>query len=204
MSYQQRGDSRTSGIAAAETNQQHRRHDAALSRLQNVYSVKGDSDDQKPYSKFIGVTSEDFEGVAQPDAPCTPKKKRMPIFWHGLPSPETPTFHRDVGTSTSTVSAQDELSWQTSLKETKVDIETTLNKAKDTTNQFSVPAQSPMDLEEANEDDSKPMISQSPDVDTRADARLARQLEESLSPMATRRSTRLRTQPKPSCKSCTP
>jgi len=99
---------------------------------------------------------------------------------------------------------QEELSWQTSLEETKNDVETALVKASHTTEKFSVPAQSPIHNDKANDDGSKPIISQTPGDDTGADARLARELEESLNPTATRRSTRLRTQPKPSCKSCTP
>jgi len=186
-----------------ETAKHNRRRDAALSRLYNVFDGKSDSGDQKPYSQTVSANSEDG-GVGQPEQPSTPKKNRVPILWHGLPSPETPTFRNYTRTIPPASSAQEELSWQTSLEETNNDIETVLVKANHTTNKFSVPAQSPIDNDKANDDGLKPMISQTPEDDTGADAKLARELEESLNPTATRRSTRLRTQPKPSCKSCTP
>ncbi|KAI4699084.1 hypothetical protein J4E81_004975 [Alternaria sp. BMP 2799] len=196
-SYQRRVESRASDTAAVEAAKHNRRRDAALSHLHNVFDGKSDSGDQKPYSQTVSANSEDGS-LGKPEQPSTPKKNRVPLLWHGLPSPETPTFHNYARTIPSVGSAQEELSWQTSLEETKNDIETALVKANHTTNNFSVPAQSPIDNDKANDDDLKPIISQAPEDDTGADARLARELEKSLNPTATRRSTRLRTQPKPS------
>ncbi|KAI4706776.1 hypothetical protein J4E89_008471 [Alternaria sp. Ai002NY15] len=196
-SYQRRVESRASGTAAVETAKHNQRRDAALSRLYNVFDGKSDSGDQKPYSQTVSANSEDGS-LGKPEQPSTPKKNRIPLLWHGLPSPETPTFHNYARTIPSVGSAQEELSWQTFLEETKDDVETAMVKANHTSNKFSVPAQSPIDNEKANDDGLKPMISQTPEDDTGADARLARELEESLNPTATRRSTRLRTQPKPS------
>ena len=202
-SYQRRVESRASGTAAVETAKHNQRRDAALSRLYNVFDGKSDSGDQKPYIQTVSANSEDGS-VGKPEQPFTPKKNRVPLLWHGLPSPETPTFHNYTRAIPSASSAQEELSWQTSLEEAKNDVKTALVTANHTTNTFSVPAQSPVDEDNANDDGLKPIISQTPKDDTRADARLARELEEFLNPTATRRSTRLRTQPKPSCKSCTP
>ncbi|KAI4919206.1 hypothetical protein J4E85_009463 [Alternaria conjuncta] len=196
-SYQRRVESRASGTAAVETAKHNQRRDAALSRLYNVFDGKSDSGDQKPYSQTVSANSEDGS-VGKPEQPSTPKKNRVPLLWHGLPSPETPTFHNYTRAIPSASSAQEELSWQTSLEEAKNDVKTALVTANHTTNTFSVPAQSPIDGDNANDDGLKPIISQTPKDDTGADARLARELEESLNPTATRRSTRLRTQPKPS------
>ncbi|KAI4621798.1 hypothetical protein J4E80_004171 [Alternaria sp. BMP 0032] len=170
--------------SATETEEQHQRYDAVLARLRSDLDVNTDSSNPKPFNKTISINSEDVEGTSQPNEPHTPRKKRTPILWHGLPSPETPTFRNDTRATPSASSAREELSWQTSLEETKNDIEIALKKAKDTIN--------------TNDDDVKPDTFKTPEVDNEADARLARQLEESLSPTVTRRSTRLRTQPKPS------
>jgi len=188
-SYQQRVDGRASAIAAVETAKHSRRRDAALSRLYNVFDGRSDSGDQKPYT-HTAITKDEDGDVAQPEQPSTPKKKRVPILWHGLPSPETPTFHRDAGTTTSVAdSTQTELVWQASF-----------SPAKRFVDQVTVSEQSRVNTDGGAIDDAKPTFSQTLDQSTHDDAMLARELEQALSPSSTRRSTRLRKQPKPICK----
>jgi len=189
-SYQQRVDGRASAIAAVETAKYSRRRDAALSRLYNVFDGKSDSGDQKPYSQTAIANNEDGADLVQLDAPCTPKKKPVPILWHGLASPETPTFNRDAGTTTSAAdSTRTELVWQASP-----------SPAKRVVDRAPVLEQRRIDTDGDDIDDAKPSFSQTLDSPTRDDAELARELEQALSPSSTRRSTRLRKQPKPICK----
>jgi len=116
-------------------------------------------------------TKEDVETLEIAEEPKTPTKKRFRNLWHGLPSPDTPTFeHSPRGTSLVDVS-------KASTNDTSED---------------AVVA--------------SPSLSDYKDVATaqdtiESDVMLERELENSLSPTTARRSTRLRTVPKPNCKS---
>ncbi|KAH6868005.1 hypothetical protein BKA58DRAFT_317819 [Alternaria rosae] len=147
---------------AIKTEEQHQRDDAALARLRSDLDVNSDSVDPKPFNKTAPVNSEGAEGIAQPDEPQTPKKKRTPILWHGLPSPDTPTFHGDAGTTTSAAdSTRTELTDRGGIDNVKITISPAFG------------------------------------ITTQNDDELARELAQTLSPSLTRRSTRLRKQPKP-------
>jgi hypothetical protein len=150
----------------------------------------------------VNVSDEGLEGVVQPEEPCTPKKKHVPILWHGLPSPETPTFNDKAHDTPSAYFAQSELAWQASLSKTKSAVETAVENAKDDANPYPVPARSAVDTNNIDNDDTKVVVPQMPQHTLEYDERLARELEESPSPTTTRRSTRLRKQPKPTCEFC--
>jgi hypothetical protein len=180
----------------------HQRRTAASSYLQDMFGAEGGSADQKADQKLNSYTADvdkQSKGSVPLEEPCTPKRKRMPILWHGLPSPETPSFHGDVQDALSAGSAQEELTWQISLSRTKDAVEIALENAKDAADQLPAPMQSQIYSKDADNNDVDTTSSKEPKDTTKHDAKLARQLAESLSATTTRRSTRLRTQPQPFC-----
>jgi hypothetical protein len=199
--YQQSIENQASGIIIDDSYKQRQQHMASMSHLQNGVGAESDSTEQKPCSNINTINDEQSIGVALPEEPCTPKKKRIPILWHGLPSPETPSFGHDMQSIPSAGSAQEELVWQTSLQRTKGAAKTALEKSKDSGDSLPLLKQLRTDTRTDDVDDGKFAIPQKPENTIQNDAILARELEASSNPTTTRRSTRLRTQPKPTCKS---
>jgi hypothetical protein len=163
-----------------------------------MFGAEGGSADQKLDSNTVDIDKQRKCSVSL-EEPCTPKRKRMPILWHGLPSPETPSFHGDVQDALSAGSAQEELTWQTSLSRTKDAVEIALENTKDAANQLPALVQSHTNSNDADNHDAETAYSQTLKDTTKHDAKLARELGGSLNATATRRSTRLRTQPQPIC-----
>ena len=144
-----------SEIRSSEDEEYQQRH-------QDIFSTQ---------SQNFEDTKEDVETLEITEEPKTPTKKRFRNLWHGLPSPDTPTFqHSRRGTFSADVS-------------------------KASTNGTSEDAVV-----------ASPSLSDYKDVATaqdtiESDIMLAQELEDSRSPTTARRSTRLRTVPKPNCKS---
>jgi hypothetical protein len=123
----------------------------------------------------------------------------MPILWHGLPSPGTPRFDADAQDAPSTDFVQEELNWQTSLSRTNNAVKIALEKAQDAADQLPALMQSHINSNDASSHDAETACAQTLKDTAKHDAKLARELAESLSATTTRRSTRLRMQPQPIC-----
>ncbi|KAH6846463.1 hypothetical protein B0T12DRAFT_443744 [Alternaria alternata] len=114
------------------------------------------------------------------EEPHTPRKKRNPVLWHGLPSPNTPTFHSETHYTPSAGSAKEELVWQTTRGQTK-----------DAVDQSSILIQHCTDTDKREAENVNTAILRAVDDATQNDAILARELERSINPTKARRSTRL-------------
>ncbi|EOA87810.1 uncharacterized protein SETTUDRAFT_108891 [Exserohilum turcica Et28A] len=133
-------------------------------------------------SPLFGSDSEEFFDYTQDtdysiEQPKTPTKKRVPLHWHGMLSPQTPGFGMHASKSQSPC-----------LSDGTGDTTAT-----ETSNSLVLRDKQPQDVfTSANESDVEMAGN-----DVERDAILARQLEESPSPTQTRRSARLRRQAKP-------
>jgi hypothetical protein len=143
------------------------------------------------------------------EEPKTPTKKRMQSLWHGLPSPETPTFHGSpsAGSSVGTVGSGYRGGHKYQLRHLFPRTSEYLGEDASTDRvqvAFHELRRSPAEPRgntqatalQVNDDTD----TEAPDDVTIRDTMLARELEVELSPSTTRRSARLRTVPKPSCK----
>ncbi|KAG9195384.1 hypothetical protein G6011_00505 [Alternaria panax] len=164
-----RSDIYAPAVAAAESDKHCQRHTVASARLQNGYRAESDLFDQKSSSAAVAASSEHIEGLPVLEEPYTPKKKCAPILFHGLPSPETPMFHD----------------------------ETPSERAKKPNDLLPLPNQRHADTSSEDVDEVMIAVPQTSECAIQNDEILARKLEASLSPNTTRRSTRLRMQPKP-------
>ena len=157
----------------------------------NVNSpARDDCVDQILDGETTTPNSKPFQESALMGEPHTPRKKRNPVLWHGLPSPNTPTFRSDTHYTPSVGSAKEELVWQT-----------TREQKKDAVDQHSILIQHCTDTGKREAEDVNTAILRAVDDATQNDAILARELERSINPIKARRSTRLCTQAKPICKS---
>lgn len=161
-----------------------------LSQNQNVSPAGDNCVDQILDGETTTPDSKPSQESALMEGPRTPRKKRNPVLWHGLPSPNTPTFHSETHYTPSAGSAKEELVWQTTRGQTK-----------DAVDQSSILIQHCTDTGKREAEDVNSAILRAVDDATQNDAILARELERSINPTKARRSTRLRTQAKPICKS---
>ncbi|KAF7679251.1 hypothetical protein GT037_002999, partial [Alternaria burnsii] len=153
----------------------------------NVNSpARDDCIDQILDGEATTPSSKPSQESALMEEPHTPMKERNPVLWHGLPSPNTPTFRSDMHSTPSAGCAEEELVWQTTREQTK-----------DAVDQPSLLIQHCSDTGKKEAEDVN--TARSPAVEDAAqnDAILARELERSINPTKARRSTRLRTQAKP-------
>ncbi|KAL1795718.1 hypothetical protein ACET3X_005942 [Alternaria dauci] len=185
-SYQQYIKARMSELPAVESDEQHQQQTAALLHLQNVCPTGGGCVDQILDGDTTTPDSKPFHESALVREPQTPRKKRVPVLWHGLPSPGTPTFCSDTHHTPSAGPAKEELIGQDTREQTK-----------DAIDQLPILMQHCTDATKTEAEDVKTETPQTIEDATRNDAILARELEASLHSTKARRSNRLRTQMKP-------
>ncbi|CAN9340942.1 unnamed protein product [Alternaria alternata] len=152
------------------------------SQNQNVSPAGDNWFDQILDGETTTPDSKPSQQSALMEEPHTPRKKRNPVLWHDLPSPNTPTFHSETHYTPSAGSAKEELVWQTTRGQTK-----------DAVDQSSILIQHCTDTDKREAEDVNTAILRAVDDATQNDAILARELERSINPTKARRSTRLHT-----------
>ena len=173
----------------------------------------------------IGNTGHKERAMTELKEPSTPTKRRLPVHWHGLPSPQTPNFAKYTSEPLSASSSdgtndRDDLGvsrTKTAGGDNPQDLFARANEYLGQDAKYAMPANVHAAVEElqqmsrSSRGPSSPTHSAVPKeedcvgveatgCELDSNAILARQLDDSQSPTQTRRSTRLRRQPKPTCK----
>jgi hypothetical protein len=130
------------------------------------------------------------------EEPKTPTKNRVQNLWHGLPSPETPTFHGNTLEMQSAASS--------TLTTDRSPTTPTKNGRYGSRGPYKTRETGPPESNDHHDiglDEGDSLAGPvTPKDDTERDAMLAQEFEAELSPTTTRRSTRLRVVPKPVCR----
>jgi hypothetical protein len=192
-SYQQRRDIRALDLEEAERAQNKLRHLAHLSSMQNQFAAHGD------YMRRQDALVREEDSAASETVvaePKTPTKKLVQNLWHGLPSPETPTFYDSAPKTylAPSLTLATDSTPGTSIKNGKYDARGPYKRRERETAESGGSQNGGL-----GEGDylSTPQV---PQDGTERGAMPAQELEAELSPSTTRRSNRLRAVLKPVCK----